>query len=95
MTAPRVLPVLMRDGEIIGLKEAVDRAKRSPKTIARWYRQGGIGRQSEPSAPWQISAVALEAKQYGDDEALDDLRRGDFASPRVQRYVEHLWLNTG
>jgi hypothetical protein len=92
MTGPRVLPVLMRDGEIIGLKEAVDRSKRSAKTIARWCRQSGIGRQAEPTAPWEISAVALEAKRYGDDAAIDDLRRGDFASQRVRRYLEHLGL---
>jgi hypothetical protein len=92
MTTPRVLPVLMREGEIIGLKEAVDRSKRSPKTIARWCRQSGIGRQAEPSAPWEISAVALEAKLYGDVEAIEALRQGDFSSPLIKRYVQCLGI---
>jgi hypothetical protein len=92
MTLSHVLPVLMRDGDVISLKEAAFRTSKSEKTISRWCRKDGIGRRSEPTAPWEVSALALEAKRYGDDEAIDDLRRGDFGSPRVRRYVEHLGL---
>ena len=92
MGGARPLPVLMRDAEIITLKEAVFRTGKCEKTIARWCRKDGIGRRSEPSAPWEISAVALDAKRYGDQEAIEDLRRGDFASERVRRYVGCLGL---
>ena len=93
MRGVNALPVLMRPGEVISLKEAVYRTGRNEKTIARWCRQDGIGRRAEPGAPWEISAIALEAKLYGDVEAVEDLRRGRFASPRVRRYVEHLGLD--
>lgn len=87
-----VLPVLMRDRDVISLKEAVFRTGRSEKTIRRWCRDHGIGRRAEPTAPWEISAVALEAKRYGDEAAIEDLRRGAFSSSRVARYVEQLGL---
>lgn len=86
-------PVLMRDGEVIGLKEAAFRAGKSEKTISRWCLSDGIGRRPSPTAAWEISALALEAKRYGDAAAIDDLRRGDFATPRVRRYAEHLGLD--
>ncbi|WP_152048240.1 hypothetical protein [Aureimonas psammosilenae] len=92
MKQPAVLPVLMRDAEVISLKEACFRTGRSEKTIRRWCRQDGIGRRAEASAPWEISAVALEAKRYGDDAAIEDLRRGEFTSPRVARYAEQLGI---
>lgn len=92
MTGPYPLPVLMRDAEVISLKEACFRTGRSAKTIRRWCLKDGIGRRSEPTAAWEISAVALEAKRYGDDGALSDLRSGYFRSPRVLRYAEHLGL---
>lgn len=88
----RAIPVLMQESELSWLKEAIDRSKRSLDTIARRCRQSGIGRQEEPSAPWQISAVSLEAKQYEVTQALDDLRGGDFTTQRGRRYVERLGL---
>ncbi|WAJ30611.1 hypothetical protein [Antarcticirhabdus aurantiaca] len=92
MKGGAALPVLMRDAEVISLKEACFRSGRSEKTIARWCRRDGIGRRAEPSAPWEISAVALEAKRYGDTEAIEALRRGEFSCERVRRYAEHLGL---
>ncbi|KQT53676.1 hypothetical protein ASG43_17725 [Aureimonas sp. Leaf454] len=85
-------PVLMRDAEVISLKEAAYRSGRSEKTISRWCVSDGIGRRSSPSAPWEISAVALEAKRYGDQAALEALRRGEFGADTVRRYVELLGL---
>lgn len=89
---PTPLPVLMRDGEIITLKEAVYRTGRSARTISRWCRKDGIGRRAEPTAAWEISAIALEAKRYGDAEAIEALRRGDFVSSAVTRYAALLGL---
>ncbi|UHD45527.1 hypothetical protein LUX29_21480 [Aureimonas altamirensis] len=93
MKQPAVLPVLMRDCEVINVKSAMHRTGRSAKTIVRWCHQDGIGRRSEPGAPWEISAVALEAKRYGDMDAIEALRQGRFEEPRVRRYVEHLGID--
>lgn len=88
------LPVLMRPAEIIGLKEAAFRAGKNEKTIRRWCKEDGIGRRTSMGAPWEISAVALEAKRYGDGAALDALRRGDFSAEPVRRYADLLGLHT-
>lgn len=82
-----VLPVLMRPGEIISLKEAVFRTGKNEKTIRRWCKEDGIGRRASPGAPWEISVLALEAKRYGDLEALAHLRVGDFKRASVARYA--------
>lgn len=92
MTGPHPLPVLMRDAEVISLKKACFRTGRSAKTIRRWCLKDGIGRRSEPAAPWEISAVALEAKRYGDETAIEELRRGNFQANGVRRYAEFLGL---
>jgi hypothetical protein len=91
----RAIPVLTRVSELIGLTEAIDlidRSKRLLNAIARWCRQSGTSCYAEPLAPWQISAVALEAKQYEADDALDDLCGRDFSMQRVRRHVERLGL---
>ncbi len=86
------LPVLMCGPEIVRMKVAEDRSGLSAKTITRWCVSDGIGRRSSKSAPWEISMLALEAKRYGDQEALEAMRRGDFKTPIVRRYIEHLGL---
>ena len=94
MTRPTVkpLPVLMRPDDVIGLKEAVYRTGKNEKTIRRWCQQDGIGRRTSAGAAWEISAIALEAKLYGDVEALDALRLGNFSAYGVRRYLEYLGL---
>lgn len=87
-----VVPVLMRNEEVISLKEAMFRTGNSEKTIRRWCKKDGIGRQTTPGAPWQISAVALEAKRYGDETALVALRQGNFTSDDIRRYLIALGL---
>lgn len=87
MSKEAVLPVLMRPGEIITLKEAVYRTGKNEKTIRRWCKEDGIGRRSSPGAPWEISAVALEAKCYGDAEAIEELRRISFGRIISARYA--------
>ncbi len=84
------IPVLMRPGEVISLKAAVFRTGKNEKTIRRWCKADGIGRRTSAGATWEISALALEAKRYGDEEALDDLRCGRFGTERVRRYAEML-----
>nr|BAT30569.1 hypothetical protein [Aureimonas sp. AU4] len=83
----------MRQDEIISLKEAAYRTGKNEKTIRRWCKQDGIGRRSAPGAPWEISATALEAKRYGDCEALELLRVGSRDSPVVERYLVSLGLS--
>lgn len=85
-------PVLMRPEEIISLKEAVYRTGRNEKTIRRWCIEDGIGRRTSKGAPWEISAVALEAKRYGDDAALTELRNGEFDGVAAGRYGRALGL---
>lgn len=89
---PRRPPVLMRDGEVISLKEAAHRVGKNEKTIRRWCVEDGIGRRSSMGAPWEISAIALEAKRYGDSEALDALRSGEFDASCVRRYAVAIGL---
>lgn len=85
-------PVLMRDGEVISLKEAAHRTGKNEKTIRRWCVEDGIGRRASSGAPWEISALALEAKRYGDGEALDALRCGKFEASCVHRYAVAIGL---
>ncbi|MBB3936551.1 hypothetical protein [Aureimonas phyllosphaerae] len=87
------LPVLMRGPEIVAMKVAAELTGLSTKTLTRWCVSDGIGRRSSKAAPWEISVIALEAKRSGDQAALEALRRGDFGSPLVRRYVDHLGLD--
>ncbi len=82
----------MARSDIINLKKAVELARRSPKTVRGWCRQHGIGRQSGPCAPMEISAPGLEMVIHGDFEALDKLRMGEREDPVVRRYFEWLGL---
>lgn len=80
----------MRPDEIIRINEAAHRAAVCPRTIRRWNRQHGIGRQSAPGAPLQISAVALEMVMDGDHATLELLRSGDRSHPDVRRYIDRI-----
>ncbi|MGR9169591.1 hypothetical protein [Rhizobium sp. KDH_Rht_773_N] len=88
----RPSPILMRRSDIIALKQAVDRSGKSERTIRNWCRVYGIGRQSSPGAPLEISAPALEMVLHGDFEALEMLRNGDRNGQPVKRYFDHLGL---
>lgn len=85
-------PILMRRDEIINLKTAVHVSGRSEKTLRGWCKEFGIGVQSCPGAPLEISALALEMVKHGDITALELLREGNRAHHRVRRYLEHLGL---
>ncbi|WEZ83526.1 hypothetical protein P6U16_01320 [Rhizobium sp. 32-5/1] len=85
-------PILMRKDDIILMKRAEDHSGRTDKTIRGWCKQFGIGRQSCPGAPIEISAPALEMVLEGDIVALELLRVGNRTHPRVKRYFDHLGI---
>ena len=85
-------PVLMRRDEVLRIEMAVHHAQRSQKTIRKWCRDHGIGRQSGPNAPLEISHVALEMMLQGDHEALELLREGNRTHPSVKRFFDFLGL---
>lgn len=82
----------MHPAEVTSLKEAAFRSGKSVRTVAGWCRKYGIGRQSSDSAPFEISAPALEMVLHGDMAALELLRDGDRQHPRVKRYFDHLGM---
>lgn len=83
-------PILMRPDDIICLKEAAHRARRTEKTTSTLCKEFRICRQTVPGAPIEISAPALEMVLHGDPEALELLRRGRRDHPRVRIYFDHL-----
>jgi hypothetical protein len=85
-----MIPVPMLQDEIIGIEEAAHRARSSTKTIRRWCKRDGIGRQSRLGAPLQISAVALEMRMCGDDAALELLRQNQRSHPMVLLYLDRV-----
>ncbi|OOO32839.1 UNVERIFIED_ORG: hypothetical protein BTE55_10340 [Rhizobium sophorae] len=86
----KVLPVPMAPDEIISIREAAYRARVCTKTIRRWVKSEGIGRQSTHGAPLQISAVALEMKVCGDYQALELFRGNHRSDPHVQFYLSRV-----
>lgn len=87
-----VWPVLMRPDEIWRVDQAAHYAQRDPKTIRRWCKEFGIGRQAGSNAPLEISRVALEMVLQGDSAALELLREGKRTHAAVQRYFDHIGL---
>lgn len=85
-------PILMRRDEVINLKTAVHVTGRSEKTLRGWCKEFGIGVQSCAGAPLEISAPALEMVIHGDFVALELLREGKRAHPRVARIYDHLGI---
>lgn len=85
-------PILMKPDEIICLKEAAHRARRTEKTTSGLCKEYRIVRQAVPGAPLEISAPALEMVLHNDVEALELFRRGRRSHPRVMLYFDHLGL---
>ena len=85
-------PILMRPDEIINLKEAAHRARRTEKVAAKLCKEFRIFRQALPGSPLEISAPALEMVLHADHEALSLLRIGRRDHPRVRIYFDHLGL---
>ena len=81
-----VLPILMHRSDIITLKEAIYRTGKSDRTLRNWCKQFGIGRQTSPGAPLEISAPGLEMVLHGDFDALELLREGNRRDRRAYHY---------
>lgn len=88
---PRV--VLMRPDDVTDVKTAADHAGRDDKTIRRWCRRFGIGRQAGRGAPLEISRIALEMVMHGDREALELLRSGNRTHPDVVIYFDFVGIS--
>ena len=87
-----VIPVPMLPEEIMSTKEAAHRVQVTERTVRRWCREYGIGRQPKSGATVQVSIVALEMCVCGDDEALELLRTNQREHPTVQFYINRLGL---
>ncbi|MEC5322758.1 hypothetical protein [Aurantimonas sp. A3-2-R12] len=85
-------PILMRPDECLNIKRAADHARKCDRTIRRWIKQHGIGRQSADGGPYDVSLPALEMVMHGDLDALELLRAGHRSLPEVRRYFEFLGL---
>ncbi|RYG57229.1 MAG: hypothetical protein EON56_02865 [Alphaproteobacteria bacterium] len=85
-------PLLIPPDEVLDIKTASHRVKRSVDQVRRWHKEHGIGRQAGPNAPIEISAPALCMVQHGDFSALDELKAGHRDSDRVVRYLDFLGL---
>ncbi|KQV39179.1 hypothetical protein ASE37_21780 [Rhizobium sp. Root268] len=80
----------MRSGDVVSLQQAIAHAGKSDRTLRGWCHKYGIGRQTSPGAPLEISIIALEMVLHGDFDALEQLRAGQRTSLPVRRYFEHL-----
>ncbi|MNE69810.1 hypothetical protein D3C80_1655590 [compost metagenome] len=87
-----MIPVPINPDEILSVKEAAHLAQQPERTIRRWARQYGIGRQPERHSPLQVSVLALEMRLCGDDAALDLLRSNCRDDPAVRYYSDRLGL---
>ena len=85
-------PILMRSDETLCIKQAMDYAGKSDKTIRRWIKGYRIGRQSIDGGPYDVSVLALEMAMHGDFTALEILRAGHRSAPEVRRYLDFLGL---
>lgn len=83
----RKVPVGMIGSEIIRIEAAEFYADVCDKTIRKWVKQDGIGRQSSENAPLQISLPALLMRVDGQMETLERLRIGDRDHPSVVFYL--------
>lgn len=85
-------PVLIRPDEVINLKEAMHRLRRTDKTTRKICKEYAISRQAYPGGPLEVSAPALEMVIHSDMSALELFRAGNRSHPRVFRYFEFLGI---
>jgi hypothetical protein len=83
----RKIPVPMLASEVIRIETAMHFGLVSDKTIRKWAKADGIGRQAERHAPLQISFPALLMKLDGNATALELLRDGQREHPQVSLYL--------
>lgn len=83
---PRPRPPMMLRDEILTIQQAARVVNRSEKTVREWNDEHGIGQQSGPGAPIEISWIALLMVAAGDFETLEKFRNDDRRSWQVVRY---------
>ncbi|MBB4362181.1 hypothetical protein GGD65_003206 [Bradyrhizobium sp. CIR18] len=76
--------------EGLTLKQAAERAKKSPGTIRNWCGSEGIGRQI--GGTWCVSKIALEMYLDGEAKALGRYLSGDRESKDVISYFHRFGL---
>ena len=76
--------------EGLTLRQAADRARRSPGTIRNWCESEGLGRRI--GGKWCVSKVALEMYLGGDTGALARYLRGDRETAGVVSYFKRFGL---
>lgn len=91
---PVPIPVPMLPDHVINVARAARYANVTERTIRKWVREDGIGRQAEPSGPVQISAVALELKINGLRDGLEALRRSEFDHADVKFCADRVGVMT-
>jgi hypothetical protein len=79
-------PIIIRRGEAMVVKDAMDRSEKDRKTVIDLVRRHRIGRQLSPTGPIEIHRAGFEMALAGDEIAIELLRAGDRANPRVARY---------
>jgi hypothetical protein len=87
-TSSRIRPVLMLSDEIMPIGKAAQYARRNERTIRRWVKAYGIGRNTSRTAPLEISRPALDMVLHGDFETLERLHANERSHPDVARYFE-------
>lgn len=89
-SVPKPKAVLMRRDDICDVKTAAYEARKTPKTIRCWVKLHGIGRQASPTAPIEISRIALLMVQQGAWDTLELLRNGERSHPEVLRFIREV-----
>ena len=83
-------PFLIPDAETATLQQLAGRPGLSSATLRRMNQKHRICRQTKRNAPLLFSVPAVEMLRHGDLVALDLLKAGDRASPRVRAYLDML-----
>jgi hypothetical protein len=82
----------MKPDDVTNVARAAHSVRVSTKTIRRWCKEHGIGRQSSSNSTLQISLPAVHMVASGDREALELLRMGERNHPSTKRYLDFLGL---
>lgn len=80
-------PIVVRSAEGASLSDAAEATGLSERTLRRWNTKFRIARRTDGSR-LLFSLPAVLMLMHDDDEALDLLRDGKRAEPRVVQYFE-------
>ena len=81
-------PALAPLSECVDIKAAALIAEVDIKTMRRWHQRYGLGRKrvGAHNAPIIFSLVELSAFMHGDEEALAQLRAGNYQHATIQAH---------